>query len=344
MECDRFFLEVSLSANSVSDSARERHFLQSESSSIMNRLSRSRRIQLGTLSVWWLLSASCFWFLAPLNAAAEPLRQQTIPDWIQIIRENRDRLTGIASDTAATDLFVTTLGTALDLSDSAATIAAKGLPAKLTRELAVPDITRSAQRLVAALVLWEAADKGLQSLRDPSAVDADHTALSPAKSEWLRSIGSASASLELLRSTPGSQGNRTATALELGQAAVESSQQAVREWWYLKTWKDRVRTLRGQARLCGTWQWAIHNHQQHHHEQKLSLIFPPPGKEGTGIPGLTEIIVLGDIVYLRWEVDGRTQEDSLLFTKEAQRLEGTFVNSQGGWGSISGKRTATCTP
>ena len=30
--------------------------------------------------------------------------------------------------------------------------------------------------------------------------------------------------------------------------------------------------------------------------------------------------------------------------KKDQRLEGTFVNSEGGWGSISGKRTAGCVP
>jgi hypothetical protein len=57
-----------------------------------------------------------------------------------------------------------------------------------------------------------------------------------------------------------------------------------------------------------------------------------------------ETIVLGENVYLRWEIDGRVQEDSLQFSKEGQRLEGTFVNSQGGWGSISGKQTAGCTP
>lgn len=344
MERDRLVLEVGFPEDSVSDGIQERHVLESEPYPIMDLLSRSRRLLPAALSVWVLLSASSFWFPAPVNAAAEPPRRQDIPDWIQIIRTNRDRLAGVDSDAAAADVFVTTLGTALDLSDSAATIAAKGLPAKLTRELAVPDITRSAQRLVAALVLWETAERGLQFLRHPPAQGGNSTALSPAQSDWLKSAGLDSASLDAFRLPTTTPESATATALELGQSAVEASQQAVREWWYLKTWKDRVRTLRGQTRLCGTWQWAIHNHQQHHHEQKLSLIFPPPGKEGTGIPGLTEVIVLGDIVYLRWEMDGRTQEDSLLFTKEAQRLEGTFVNSQGGWGSISGKRTATCMP
>jgi hypothetical protein len=54
--------------------------------------------------------------------------------------------------------------------------------------------------------------------------------------------------------------------------------------------------------------------------------------------------VLGDVVYLRWEFPGVVQEDSLLFTGEGQRLEGSFVNSSGAWGSITGKRTAPCTP
>lgn len=31
------------------------------------------------------------------------------------------------------------------------------------------------------------------------------------------------------------------------------------------------------------------------------------------------MIVLGENVYLRWEVDGRVQEDSLQFSKEGQR-------------------------
>jgi hypothetical protein len=135
-----------------------------------------------------------------------------------------------------------------------------------------------------------------------------------------------------------------AAAVTSGHLAQEAGRRTLDEWWRLKTWKDRVRSLRGQSRLCGTWQWVIHNHQRHHEEQKLSLVFPPPGKDGSPLHGLTEIAVLGDVVYLRWERDGKVQEDSLLFSKEGQRLEGTFVNSQGGWGSISGKRTATCTP
>ena len=140
-------------------------------------------------------------------------------------------------------------------------------------------------------------------------------------------------------------GDATAAAgAAAGHAAEEAGRRTMDAWWGLKTWKDRVRGVRGQSRLCGTWQWVIHNHQRHHEEQKLSLMFPPPGKDGAQIPGLTETVVLGDVVYLRWEREGKVQEDSLLFSKEGQRLEGTFVNSQGGWGSVTGKRTASCTP
>jgi len=260
----------------------------------------------------------------------------------------------VDSDQTAKDAFVTNLGPALHLSDVVGTIGARGLPAKLAKELLLPDITRSAQRLVAALAAWQLADSITQSLADTAPQKQPLPGPLSARLEWLNANGPFSSLTQALqaRSTPPPTPSnsdepavdRTALALSAGRAAIQASQQAMSEWWQLKSWKDRVRSLRGQARLCGTWQWVIHNHQQHHHEQKLSLLFPPPGKEGAGISGLVETIVLGDTVYLRWEIDGRIQEDSLLFTKEAQRLEGTFVNSQGGWGSISGKRTATCAP
>ena len=138
--------------------------------------------------------------------------------------------------------------------------------------------------------------------------------------------------------------DRTAVAVSAGRLALEANQRALAEWWQLKSWKERIRTVRGRNRLCGTWQWVIHNHQQHHQEQKLSLIFPPPGLEQSLASGLVETVVLGENVYLRWEINGQVQEDSLQFTKEGKGLEGTFVNSQGGWGSISGKRTSDCKP
>ena len=264
------------------------------------------------------------------------------PDWLSLLQTHQDRLEQIDSDQSALDFFSATLGPTIGLQDVAATLAAKGLPARLSSELLIPEITKSAQRLVAAMSAWRLSDRLSRSL---SANTAGPAGISPVRLEWLATNGPfASLSDATSGSEPQDGGNpQTAVTVAAGRLAQEAAQQAMAEWWRLKTWKDRVRLARGQARLCGSWQWAIHNHQKHHQEQKLSLVFPPPGKEDTGIPGLTEIVVLGDVVYLRWEMDGKTQEDSLMFSKEGQRLEGTFVNSQGGWGSISGKRTATCT-
>jgi hypothetical protein len=166
--------------------------------------------------------------------------------------------------------------------------------------------------------------------------------VAPAQAAWLTANGPFPSFNDAVKLWDA--GSTTAAAVAVGRLAQEASRQTMQEWWGLKTWKDRVRGARGQSRLCGTWQWVIHNHQRHHEEQKLSLVFPPPGKDGALLPGLSETVVLGDVVYLRWERDGKLQEDSLLFSKEGQRLEGTFVNSQGGWGSVSGKRTAACTP
>lgn len=284
-----------------------------------------------------LLSNLCL--LCPSARAAEGMTSMALPDWPRILEANQERLAQVESDQAATEVFVGQIGPAAALNDAAATIRAKGIPAKLAKELLVQEITRSAQRLVAALATWQLAERMTRSLVESPGQVA--MTVSPSQMEWLLANGPFPSLGEVVK--PTDNNNTAATAVAVGRLAQEAGLQAMAEWWRLKTWKDRVRVARGQSRLCGTWQWVIHNHQRHHEEQKLSLIFPPPGKDGTGIPGLSEIIVLGDAVYLRWETEGKTQEDSLLFSKEGQRLEGTFVNSQGGWGSISGKRTASCT-
>jgi len=133
---------------------------------------------------------------------------------------------------------------------------------------------------------------------------------------------------------------RLRLAQQSSELETRAAQEAYRNWLSIYGWKDSVRLRRGLARLCGSWQWTVHNHQNHG-EQKLMVSFPPVGN-GQDHAGPAEIVVLGDLVYLRWEAGGRVQEDSLLFSKEGQRLEGTFVNNMGGWGSVTGKRTAGC--
>jgi hypothetical protein len=130
----------------------------------------------------------------------------------------------------------------------------------------------------------------------------------------------------------------TASAI---RAEVTAEQHARTHWISLKAWPDKVRETKGLARLCGTWQWTIHNHQ-HHQDQKVAMVFPPPDAGSFTGARPAKTVVLGDTIYLRWEFPGVVQEDSLLFTGEGQRLEGSFVNSSGAWGSITGKRTAAC--
>lgn len=130
----------------------------------------------------------------------------------------------------------------------------------------------------------------------------------------------------------------TASAI---RAEVTAEEHARTYWVSLTAWSDKVREMKGLARLCGTWQWTIHNHQ-HHQDQKVAMVFPPPDAGSFAGARPAKTVVLGDTIYLRWEFPGVVQEDSLLFTGEGQRLEGSFVNSSGAWGSITGKRTAAC--
>jgi hypothetical protein len=128
------------------------------------------------------------------------------------------------------------------------------------------------------------------------------------------------------------------------RAEAEAEQNARDEWMRLRSWRERLNEKKGRARLCGTWQWTVHNHQNHQ-EHKMVMIFPPTDTPDTNQPTSprpARIVVLGDAVFLRWEFQIGYQEDSLLFIKDGQRLEGSFTNSAGAWGSITGKRTGSC--
>ena len=298
-------------------------------------------------------------FGAWLNAKANESLPSATPDFPSVIRAHSDQLAKMESDKDASNLFVSAIGPTLQMGDVARTLGANPLPAKLAKELLVPDLTAAVHRMMGSLAAWHLASTVRQAVRDQQlATVTDRLFGSPQARAWLDQQGQASwhDSLnqlsDVVASPEWAKGNQEESASTLLVTVLERAtrleldamQASYQEWDRIRNWKDRVRGLRGQARLCGTWQWIIHNHQQHHQEQKLSLLFPPAGNTQATLPGLAETIVLGENVYLRWEIDGRVQEDSLQFSKEGQRLEGTFVNSQGGWGSISGKRTAVCTP
>ncbi|MCI0427178.1 MAG: hypothetical protein L0Z46_04080 [Nitrospiraceae bacterium] len=294
-----------------------------------------------------------------LNAKAGESLPSSTPDFPSVIRAYSDQLAKIESDKEASNLFVSAIGPALQMGDEARTLGANPLPAKLAQEFLVPDLTATVLRLMGNLAAWHLASTVRQAVRDQQlATVAERLFGSPQARAWLDQQGKVHWHDSLSRLSDvvvspewakGNQGESTSTLLvtvleRATRLEVDAMQASYQEWDRIRNWKDLVRGLRGQARLCGTWQWTVHNHQQHHHEQRLSLLFPPAGNTQATLPGLVETIVLGENVYLRWEIDGRVQEDSLQFSKEGQRLEGTFVNSQGGWGSISGKRTAGCTP
>jgi hypothetical protein len=298
-------------------------------------------------------------FGACLNAKADESLPTAIPGFTSIIQAHSDQLAKLESDKGAMTLFVSAIGPAIHMGDAARTLGATALPAKLSKELLVPDLTTAVQRLMGSLAAWQLAATIRQAVKEQQLTTIpERLSGSTASHAWLAQQGNASwhealnqlaavaASPEWTKANQGeSASTLLVTVLERAtRLEVDAMQASYQEWDRIRNWKDRVRGLRGQARLCGTWQWIIHNHQQHHQEQKLSLLFPPTGNMQATLPGLVETIVLGENVYLRWEIDGRVQEDSLQFSKEGKGLEGTFVNSQGGWGSISGKRTAGCTP
>ena len=137
---------------------------------------------------------------------------------------------------------------------------------------------------------------------------------------------------------------RASVEAAAARAESEAERQARESWDELRTAAERARRRKGLARLCGTWQWTVHNHQNHV-DHKSVMVFASPDSPNGSIQAPAQTVVLGDVVYLRWEFQGGGfQEDSLLFTGEGRRLEGTFITSSGAWGSITGKRTGVCQP
>lgn len=268
----------------------------------------------------------------------------------EVAGQQADQLASIASDEAALTLFIKTVGPALGLKDAAGTLGAKRLPGKMVKELGLAELSNSVYELMAALSAWQFAD----SLGHDVGQSSSGTPLpASARQDWLTNRSRVDSLPDLFRLSQEAQTLRTSATTPMQQnsdlplaalrTVFDSSQQATAAWWEIYGWKERVRQAKGRARLCGTWQWVIHNHQ-HHEEQKHTLVFPPDGPMSATIPALSEMIMLGDGIYLRWEHNGQIQEDSLLFTKDNTKLEGSFVNSMGGWGAISGKRTAPCRP
>jgi len=122
----------------------------------------------------------------------------------------------------------------------------------------------------------------------------------------------------------------------------DSKDHARELWWKLRQWQIDQKQKKGLMRLCGTWQWLIHNHQNHG-DHKTIMIYPPPSQYDRMDPKPAKIQVQGDTVYIRWEFPrGIIQEESLLLSEKDRALSGTFVNNMGPNGNITARRVKPC--
>jgi hypothetical protein len=130
--------------------------------------------------------------------------------------------------------------------------------------------------------------------------------------------------------------------LEQGiQTETQAYQVAWESWQRIQQRQQLEQTHEAMKRLCGTWKWVIHNHQNHG-DHKATMTFIRPGDETPSQVQPSTILIHGDTVYLKWTFSQGIQEDSLLLSNHDARLEGTFTNSLGPYGSISGQRLSAC--
>lgn len=275
-----------------------------------------------------------------------------------VVAGQASQLAAVDSNTAAITLFTSTIGPSVGLKDASSILTARGLSAKAKSDLGLTELSQSAHELIAALAAWRLAESIYHSESPTQA----GPAASPAQRDWLNATTRLTTLADFFRladaapptetSSASSQTQRPELLVAAHKLASEAQQRALAAWSSLHEWKERVRQARGLARLCGTWQWIIHNHHNHQ-EQKMTIAFPPAGQTSANVSVPAEAVVLGDSIYLRWEERGYVQEDSLLFVTEGHKkdaldepmkLEGSFANNTGGWGPISAKRLAKCQP
>ena len=313
---------------------------------VANTLDRNQHRVTHGMAALGILLIALFLMLTPSFAmTGEKVSPHVLAE---IVTQRADQLASIDSDERAQKLFATTVGPALGLKDAAGALSAR-LPSKMIKELGLAELSQSVSELMSVLTIWQLAD----AIRRETGPSAGVLPVSTARQEWLRDRSKTPPFSDLLRLATEDQAFRTAQGttrprntellLAAERTAFEASQRAITAWWDIYGWKERIRQAKGHARLCGTWQWIIHNHQIHG-EQKSTIIFPPSGHVSANAATPAEAVILGDAIYLRWEQNGHIQEDSLLFIKDDNKIEGSFMNNTGGWGPVSGKRLAPCQP
>lgn len=123
------------------------------------------------------------------------------------------------------------------------------------------------------------------------------------------------------------------------QAGAE--RQFFSKWQAVEAWVSKTQQAQSLMRLCGIWQWIIHNHQNHQ-DHKTTMRFPPPDQYDRLDPRPSKIQIQGDTVYIRWQFPRGYQEDSLLLSARDRTIEGTFFNTAGPHGSITGRKVKAC--
>lgn len=272
-----------------------------------------------------LLIGAVMLILAPASAGAADA-----PPFMSIIERHAKPLASVTSDAEALALFSSQLAPSLNLSAPPA-----------------PDQQQTAGQLVAELAAWrlaaavrKAADAGEQAALTPVFQSVT------AQRDWLLGNDRFPALTRMLTFNETLQAGDPARMAHLAglafRAETEAERNARLSWDRLHSWNEQVKAQKAAERLCGTWQWTIHNHKNHQ-EHKTAIVLLPPGTPAPpDIPQPAKMVVLGDAVYLRWDFQRGYQEDSLLFVKEGRHLEGTFMATTGDWGAITGKRVADC--
>lgn len=113
---------------------------------------------------------------------------------------------------------------------------------------------------------------------------------------------------------------------------------------FIAQWQEQEEKQSTLARLCGSWLWTLHNHQNHQ-DHKMTVNFLPPGESALpNQPTPSTVAIHGDTVYVEWIFPQGRQEDSLLLSNRDSIMEGTFKSTLGPYGSITGKRLSSCKP
>lgn len=267
------------------------------------------------------------------------------------LQDNDPRV--VASDKAATTFFLKTFGPSLELSG--------GQPQHRRTPPSLPkELKQHLSPFVTNLATWHLTHDLLMALAQGK-TSAIQTILDRQQQqiEWLNQTQPDLPDLVALfkmiaqLQTPAPSGNPIlrqsflpiATAhvkAGLLQLQVRSEQQAWTTWQAIQTWSNNQKNEQGLRRLCGTWQWLIHNHQNHG-DHKTIMVYPPPSQYHRMDPQPATVRVQGDTVYIRWEFPrGIVQEESLLLSEKDHLLSGTFVNNLGPNGNITARRIKPC--